>query len=257
MAEREELAAAMVGHRKKRDRLNKSLRHLHDELMGLQRSEEFETLTYNNIQDRLRDYAGLHTRLVKQMDALEEEEDEDLNDADEVFRRDHSKMYDQASRTFSYLSAIKRVGSQLSTLEMKVIDLEQMKTEDPEKDYSACYKPLDKIAEQIHNDLEQGNILPEHELSQNARLLSKRLLEVKTTTKPEAKPAIFESMASRNIDAPKVNMPDFHGDLLSWSPFWSRFKASVHDSTKLKDSKNGSSDGQGQGPRNIRISCCC
>ena len=235
MAETEELAARMAGHRKKRDRLNRSLRHLHEELLGLQRSEEFETLTYLNIRDRGTDYANLHTRLTKQMDALEEEEDDDLADADETFRRDHIKQYDQASRILSNLTAIKRVGTQLGTLEIEILDLEQMKLDNPDKDYSACYSPLDKIADQIRADIQAGNIEAGHELSQQSRLLFKRLLEVKTTTKPEAKPAIFESMASRNIDAPKVNMPDFHGDLLSWPPFWSRFNASVHESTKLTD----------------------
>ena len=105
--------------------------------------------------------------------------------------------------------------------------------ENPGRDYSACYHPLDKIAEAIQGELASGGIEEGDVMSQQAGLLSKRLLEVKTNDKPEAKPASFESIASRNIDAPKVNMPDFHGDLLSWPPFWSRFNASVHESTKL------------------------
>ena len=233
MDEAAELTAEMAGHRKRRDKLARSLQRLHTQILGLQRSEEFSALSAANITDRGTDYSNLHFRLSNYMDLLLDEEDDDLADADAVVRREFLTQHDQAKRIVSKLVAIKNITKLLNILEIKICDVEQMKIENPGRDYSACYHPLDKIAEAIQGELASGGIEEGDVMSQQAGLLSKRLLEVKTNDKPEAKPASFESMASRNIDAPKVNMPDFHGDLLSWPPFWSRFNASVHESTKL------------------------
>ena len=236
MGDSEDRAAAMVEHRRKRDKILKSLGHMLDRIKTLQGAEEFASVTYTNIKDRISEFNTLYRRLTKHIDALEDEEDEDLSDADEVIKGDLSRTYDQATRLLSYLSAVKRVGSLLCKLENLVVDLEELRAEDTGKDITACYGPIERILDQIYVETEVGNVEVEHEVSQQTRLLSKRFSRVKTNTESDAKPTLYDSFASRNIDAPKVNLPEFHGDLMSWPIFWSRYNASVHESTKLTDS---------------------
>ena len=52
MAEGGDLAAAMAAHRRKRDRAFRAVKRLHEELMVLQESDEFEELTAINVEDR-------------------------------------------------------------------------------------------------------------------------------------------------------------------------------------------------------------
>ena len=229
----EDWKGGLATHRKRRDRLFKTLKGQQQELLGLQRSEEFHTLTHNNIKDRMIDYAKLHARIEKHMEGLEDEEDDEVAEQDDSFQRELKIMYDEATRILSYLGAIKKVTSLLGTLEARIIDLERLRATEPDKDYSACFSSLDKLIEKIQSEGEEGDIEVDHALSQQARLLSTRILGMKTTSKPESKPTTVDTTASRHIDAPKVNLPDFHGDLLSWPPFWSRYNASVHESTKL------------------------
>ena len=232
MAE-EDWKGGVITHRKRRDRLFKTLKGQQQDLLGLQRSEGFHALTYSNIRDRITDYHKLHGRIEKHIEGLEDEEDEDTMDQDDLFRRELKIMHDEGSRHLNYMAALKKVASLLATLEVRVADFERMQAADPERDYSACYSSLDKLIEETQFSIQEGNIALDHTLAQQTRLLSTKMLEMKTTTKPESKSAIVDTTASRHIDAPKVNLPDFQGDLLSWPPFWSRYNASVHESTKL------------------------
>ena len=96
MDEAAELTAEMAGHRKRRDKLARSLQRLHTQILGLQRSEEFNTLSAANVTDRGTDYSNLHFRLSNYMDLLLDEEDDDLADADAVVKREFLTQHDQA-----------------------------------------------------------------------------------------------------------------------------------------------------------------
>ena len=149
MDEAAKLTAEMADHRKRRDKVARSLQRLHTQILDLQRSEEFEALSAANVTDRGTDYSNLHFRLSNYMDLLLDEEEEDLADADAVVKRSFLTQHDQAKRVISKLVAIKMTTKLSNILETKLHDMEQMKVENPGRDYSACYHPLDTLAE--HN----------------------------------------------------------------------------------------------------------
>ena len=232
MAEGGDLAAAMAAHRRKRDRAFRAVKRLHEELMVLQESDEFEELTAINVEDRGTEYGNLVRRLIKQMEALEEEEDEDLIEADEVFQKEHTKMYEQVTRVICKLTAIKKVESLLSILEKQLAQLELQQAAEPDKEFSSCFKPLDRLAEQIQKD----RIDAEHDLTQQADALTTRMLQAKAARKPDVKPAVISSAYSKNFDMPRVGLPNFDGELTSWAGFWGRYKPAVHENEKLTES---------------------
>ena len=59
----------------------------------------------------------------------------------------------------------------------------------------------------------------------NVSLKAKRLLESRSA-----------AADSKGIKLPKLEIPTFNGDILSWLTFWEQFCVSVHDRTNLSDS---------------------
>lgn len=43
--------------------------------------------------------------------------------------------------------------------------------------------------------------------------------------------ASMSSSSPSSVNLPKLNLPSFNGEPLDWRPFWSQFKAAVHDSS--------------------------
>ena len=46
------------------------------------------------------------------------------------------------------------------------------------------------------------------------------------------------SKESNNVRLPRLEIPDFSGDLLNWRSFWQRFSISIHEKTNLSNAEN-------------------
>ena len=167
---------------------------------------------------------------------LEDETDEDKAEADETFRRDLTQMTDNATTLCNDLVVLKMVSRLLLDLEKDINTLEECKAADTDKDYSACYKTADKAVDQIRQNLKDSSIDVDHQVYQQIDLLAKRLLNLKTQLRIEAKPpTIIATHPTKDFDTPKVNIPKFKGGMVAWHSFWGRFRPAVHDNEKIKN----------------------
>ena len=234
MAEAETMAAALVSFRKKRDRLFRTYNKIHGEFMNLRHSDGFERISLAIVKDKAAAVLTMHKRILKQIEALDEdEEDEEMMQADEVARQNHSEMHDQATNVAAELYAIKKLSALLLAMESEMAGVEREMTSDPEKDYSKCFFPIDRLADKITSEITEGCLDGDHELVVRASRLTGRIVKMKAA-QPEVKPATASAKSSsKNIDTIKVTMPKFEGDIASWPAFWHRYLPAVHNNVKL------------------------
>ena len=207
MAEAETMAAALVSFRKKRDRLFRTYNKIHGEFMNLRHSDGFERISLAIVKDKAAAVLTMHKRILKQIEALDEdEEDEEMMQADEVARQNHSEMHDQATNVAAELYAIKKLSALLLALESEMAGVEREMTSDPEKDYSKCFFPIDRLADKITSEITEGCLDGDHELVVRASRLTGRIVKMKAA-QPEVKPATASAKSSsKNIDTIKVTM---------------------------------------------------
>ena len=188
------------------------------------------------INSRGTEYTALLARILNLIEALENEPDEEKAETDESFRRELSRMTDQTTILCNNLVILKMVSRLLVDLEKDVSALEECKAEEPDKDYSACYKTADKTVDQIRQNLKDSSIAMDQLVYQQSDLLARRLLKLKTETKVDLKPpTIIHAGYKKDFDIPKVNIPKFKGGMENWLPFWTRYKPAVEDNPDLKD----------------------
>ena len=180
-------------------------------------AENYVDLNVHTITNRGTEYNALATRILTYLEALEEETDEAKAQADEDFRRSLTQMTDRVTTLGQDLVVLKTVSRLNIDIEKDVCRLEGLKAAEPDKDYSSCFKPIDKILEQIRQLLKDSTLSLYHQVYQHIDLMAERLLKLRAGDKVEDKPTtIIRSEYNRDFNIPKINIPKFKGGLEAW-----------------------------------------
>ena len=116
-------------------------------------------------------------------------------------------------------------------------DVEESKNADPHKDYTVSIERITKFFEKLRTIVDKSTIHPDHQLRRDVKRLSSRINHLSTEEKRDPLPiTIATTPAPANANAvqlPKIALPHFNGDLMTWSTFWSQFRAAVDSNTDL------------------------
>ena len=226
----------MEAQRVKRDKAFRTARRVHSELQEFMDRGDYIKLNVHTVTNRGTEYTNVAARILAVLEILDDETEEANLEADAAFRREFTQMTDHATTLCNDLVVLKIVSRLLVDLEKDVKILEDCKAEEPDKDYTACYRTSDKSVDQIKQALKDSSIDMDHLVYHQMDLLAKRVLTLKTQARIEVKPpTIIAANPTKDFDTPKVNIPKFKGGMIAWHAFWSRFKPAVHENKKIQN----------------------
>ena len=130
-----------------------------------------------------------------------------------------------------------KTAHELSTeIHYNLDNLENSKARDPEKDHSAAMVRLTSTFETFQSILRKSTIHPTHVMRQSARDFDSRLTRLSVKEIPTPPPTIVTAVPAaitKTVQLPKISLPQFDGDLMGWSSFWSQFSAAVDANKQL------------------------
>ena len=209
-------------------------------LRRYRKMEDHSPATYDldNLADSLESLNTTERRCVKALDTIREEEmDPDRQEKDE----DSGEMFRenvQATRTLlKRFMALKTSHELAVELRSSLEDLETSKSRDPGKDQSIALTSPTTDLDDLQKILRTSTINPDHELRRDAADFRTRLNTLTSEDRIIPTPGFSFTPASsfkkKTVALPKITLPTFHGDLMSWASFWSQFKSAVDSNTDL------------------------
>ena len=178
----------MEAQRVKRDKAFRTARRVHSELQEFMDRGDYIKLNVHTVTNRGTEYTNVAARILAVLEILDDETEEANLEADAAFRREFTQMTDQATTLCNDLVVLKIVSRLLVDLEKDVKILEDCKAEEPDKDYTACYRTSDKSVDQIKQALKDSSIDMDHLVYHQIDLLAKRVLTLKTQARIEVLP---------------------------------------------------------------------
>ena len=116
-------------------------------------------------------------------------------------------------------------------------DVEESKNADLRKNYTVSIERITKSFEKLRTIVDKSTIHPNHQLRRDVKRLSSRINHLSTEEKRAPLPTIIATTPApakaKAVQLPKIAPPHFNGDLMTWSTFWSHFRAAVDSNTDL------------------------
>ena len=135
------------------------------------------------------------------------------------------------------LMAMKQAQQTAANVNEDLEDMEESKNADPHKDYTVSIDRITKSFEKLRTIVDKSTIHPNHQLRRDVKRLSSRINHLSTEEKRAPLPTIIATTPApakaKAVQLPKIALPHFNGDLMTWSTFWSQFRAAVDSNTDL------------------------
>ena len=206
----------------------------------------------NFINVQLKSLEKTETKFQENLEAAQEYAPEDEDEYD-TFLEAESKASDafqeavfKTRETAHHLLALKQIQRGLADLTFDIDVLEKSLATKPDCDHSSRCSSIDSCFIELRQTWRRENLPAVHPLKAE---LDACIVKIDTltadsaTAKHRATSTISSSAATlktaphRIIELPKIKVPTFNGELMSWSTFWSTFKATVDDREELTESQ--------------------
>ena len=121
-------------------------------------------------------------------------------------------------------------------------DLEDAKRTEPDRDHSASIAQLTTSFQSLRVIINNSTIHADHQLRHDIVDYKTQLRRLSTEDRKASTPTTTmahgpaSSSRPRPVQLPKIALPTFEGDLMTWSTFWSQFKAAVDSNPDLSNS---------------------
>ena len=194
-------------------------------------------ISLQSLQTQEEELETLHKRANRSQAILTDEEvDLDLQRLDEEAYLNLEASLDEATTLCQELMVCKTAACLSAELTDSLQTVEQLMTEHPEKSYSAEYKDMGKLLEEMAESLRSSTLELEHPLREEVKQHKASLAALRATA-PDTKPPIIIKGDERDQDLPKTTIKKFNGGLAEWHAFWGRFSGAVHKNTNIKEHK--------------------
>ena len=241
MTDKEEAADVDVDHQRKL--FQKQVKAVGRFSRAIQLMKDKETTTSVSliaISDKVAEMATIVRRANRSLDLIfDNEEDEDKLDLDEREKADFQAEVQAAANTLHDMSSLKKAAALSQLLEKDIRHVEGLLVADDSKDCSAFMPDVQRHLDIFSSLLVESTIDPGNEIWGIRDTIQERLLNIKAQMKVappgSTTTTIIKSEKDRDFDTPKVNIPKFKGGLEAWSVFWGRYKAAVHENSKLRE----------------------
>ena len=206
----------------------------------------------NFISVQLRSLERTEKKFQDNLEAAQEYAPEDEDEYD-TFLESESKSSDsfqeavfKTRETAHHLLALKQIQRGLADLTFDIDALEKSLATKPDCDHSSRCSSIDACFNELRQTWRRENLPVVHPLKAELDSCIMRI-DTLTTDSATAKCRATSTVSSsagplrtaphRIIELPKIKVPTFNGELMSWSTFWSTFKATVDDREELTESQ--------------------
>ena len=173
---------------------------------------------------------------------------------DDTFQEEEDAIFETFEQTVAAVRdkvetvmELKNIQGGLADLTHDMAILKGTLTDKPDGDFTQQFISLDAAFSALKLDYRKAGLPREHPLKMELDACTKdiqslcadtaRAVTVSTPLGASSLPTSSTTPAHRLIELPKIKVPTFKGDLMSWSTFWSTFKSTVDDRTELTDSQ--------------------
>ena len=199
--------------------------------------EDPATFDLNTLAERLTSLEATERRCYRAHETIcEEETDPQKLEKDEEVGDTFNDNVEATRSLLKRLIALKTAHELSTELDYNLDNLEDSKAREPDKDHSAAMARLTTTFDSFQATLRGSTIPPDHALRRTARDFDARVtsLSVTETILPPT-PIVAAAPAAipKTIQLPKISLPEFNGDVMGWSSFWSQFSTAVDHNKQL------------------------
>ena len=189
------------------------------------------------LRDKNAELNTITRRAYRALDVLfDNEEEEDKMTEDETSKVEFDAQAEAALSMLHDMSSKKKAAMLAQSIDKDLQRVEDLMAVDDTQNHSASLPLIQTQVESFSTQLLESTIPDTDEIWGVLEKQKDRLHKIRVkTVAPATSTTIIKSKHNRDFDTPKVNIPKFKGELEAWHGFWSRFKAAVHDNTKLAE----------------------
>ena len=211
--------------------------------------EELADVKLKEVDKLLKSLQRTETNFTATLDEAQEFAPE--GEEDDTFQEEEENVFDTFEQTVAAVRdkletvrELKNIQSGLADLTHEMSTLQSTLADKPDGDFMQPYISLETAFSALKLEYRKAGLPREHPLKAELDACTKVIQSLYAVTAravvvstPTALPTLSATPAHRLIELPKIKVPTFSGDIMSWSTFWSSFKSTVHNRTELDDSQ--------------------
>ena len=197
------------------DKQNKAVGLLLSSISAIRERETWTSVSLIVLTEKASELASIKRKAKRALDILDFEGDEDQLPEDLRRETEFTAQAQEATAMLHDMESLKRSVMLTQCLEKDISHLEDLKAANSDEDHSACFKPVNRVMEQIQQLLFNSTLDSDHEAYQQFRLQKKRLLTLRARTRIYDKPTtVFisdqdRSVVKQNMMPPRFRSPRF------------------------------------------------
>ena len=252
MSSRRRPPADLAAVKKSRSSFTGAITRAFDKLKAI-RSDDSASVNRINTKDIDRILVSIERTETGFLQTLEDAQDfTPEGEAEEPFQQEEETAMDNFSSSISavrdqaeYLLTLKSVLTGLRDLTCDITALESSLAENPESNHTSSLQTMETSFSKLRQEWKKANLPKEHLLQGELDACSKTLINLGAqvaTVKARPDTRLLDSPVSSHYRGtrdesklPTIDLPHFHGDILEWSTFWSKFVDAVDKKDHLSD----------------------
>ena len=144
----------------------------------------------------------------------------------------------EATRSLIHcLMALRRAQRAATNFKSDLEDLEEASNADPNQDHSTSITQLASSFKSLRLIIDDSTIHEDHLIHREVSSFKSRLRRLSAQEKKEPIPSLIAPAPTpakaKTVQLHKITLPSFNGDLMSWTSFWSQFRAAVDSNGDL------------------------
>ena len=214
--------------------------------------EEIADVNLKEVDKLLNSLKRTETNFTATLDEAQEFSPE--GEADDAFQEEEETVFEHFEQTVTAvrdklenIRDLKNIQEGLADLTHDMSTLQTSLASKPDCDHSSRYSTIDASFADLRIGWRKANLPRTHPLKGELDACTTRLdtlaaeiASAKYRSIPATTPHFIPSTtapAHKLIELPKIKVPTFSGDIMTWSTFWSTFQSTVHNRTELDDSQ--------------------
>ena len=194
------------------------------------------------LQDKLRQMQAKQVEFDDIQAQIDNHEDYQPDSEEEKAISTTEEHLERTITLLMYFIDVKQIHLAIRDLNSDLKALALAKEEMPDKDHLTTLQVHKQAYKELRERLNQSTISDSHEFHGAVAHLQERLSFLSAEEKVKSTPLTSEgshhmdSMPSRrpqSVNKPKISLPKFHGDVMEWTSFWTRFASAIDSDPDL------------------------
>ena len=212
------------------------MKQLREKLKRLLQEEDPAELDLDELQESKDSVASIKRKATGEYDALyQEETDESLRESDEHDWTSLQEVIRRVSVLSSKLISIKSAQSWVKEVDEQLDELVAQAAGNPDMSFAKGIADLEHANSQLKTVIRNSTIPETHSLRTVAKEINGRVILLMATKKvePAGGGADVKPHLHSSYKLPRIELPQFDGQLQRWNGFWIEFEEAVHNNNSL------------------------